>query len=258
MRILVGALALAGCGAGEGTWAVETWGEDYIEQQIPAEVFADGCTVAYEELAVVMTGRRLVDGNGDTAGELAAVEVYDLTVPGPVSMGAVPVPADHYTSVVVTIAPSDEAVAATASADQVAELAAAGASVLADGTLTCGSASGHFRWTFTESTTYGCEPLDLTIPAGGEDTTQITIHGDHLFYDGLENPDAAVRGQAILDADADADGEITLAELDAVSIPALGYEVGQYSDVVTLREFVSHLTRTLAHVDGEGECAVDL
>ena len=100
--------------------------------------------------------------------------------------------------------------------------------------------------------------VNLTIPAGGEDTTQITIHGDHLFYDGLEDPDAAVRGRAVLEADADDDGEITLAELEAVSIPALGYAVGQHSDVLTLRDFIGHLTRTIGHVDGEGECRVDL
>lgn len=258
MRRAILGLVLAGCSAGEGTWTVTTWGEEYIEEAVPAEVFADGCAVTFDEFVVVMTERQLRDGNGAVAGELRDAEAYDLTVPGPEPMGAVPVAADHYSSVVVTIAPAADAVPATASAEQVAELDAAGASVLVDGTLSCGGTSGSFRWAFSESTTYGCEPLDLTIPAGGDDTTEITIHGDHLFYDGLENPDAAVRGEAILAADADADGEITLAELDAVSIPALGYEVGQYSDVVTLRGFVSHLTRTLAHVDGEGECVVDL
>lgn len=115
-----------------------------------------------------------------------------------------------------------------------------------------------FDWSFDTDTTYNCEPEDLTIPAGGEDGTELTIHGDHLFYDGLENPDAEVRGAAIADADADADGVVTQAELDLVQVATLGYEVGQYSEVTTLGDFVSFLTRTLGHVDGEGHCQVDL
>ena len=34
------ALMLLGCGSGE--WDVETWGEEYIEEEIPADVFEDG------------------------------------------------------------------------------------------------------------------------------------------------------------------------------------------------------------------------
>jgi hypothetical protein len=81
-------------------------------------------------------------------------------------------------------------------------------------------------------------------------TVPLAIHGDHLFYDGLENPDAVVRGVAIAEADADADGTVTLDELDAVHVAGLGYEVGQYSDVTTLGEFVTFLTRTLGQPRG--------
>jgi hypothetical protein len=224
---------LAACG-GQGDWAVLTWGEDYIERQIPAEAFEDGCSASFDTFSVSFARRELLDGNGEVAGELATGEAHDLTVPGPVSMGTVSVLADHYSRVLVEVD-----------------------SVQVEGTLACGGTDKHFRWAFDEPTVYDCAPEDLTIPAGGEDHTELTVHGDHLFYDGLENTDAAVRGQPLLQADTDEDGEITLAELEAVSIPALGYDVGQYSDVLDLRAFVSHLSRTLVHVDGEGECLVD-
>lgn len=256
-RMALLCLGLVACG-GEGDWVVQTWGEEYIEQQIPADAFEDGCSARFDTFLVTMAARELLDGDGEVVGALTPAEIYDLTVEGPTSMGTVAVPADHYSEVVVRIAPDASAVAATASPEAADALTAAGASVLVDGTLTCGGADKHFRWTFAESTTYRCAPADLTIPAGGSDTTEVTVHGDHLFYDGLENADAAVRGQALFDADADADGEIALEELQAVSIPTLGYEVGQYSDVLDLRQFVSHLTRTLVHIDGEGECLVDL
>jgi len=238
MRASSCCLLIVACG-GEGAWTVETWGEEYIEQAIPADVFADGCSVVYDAFVVSMAEVALFDGDGTRVGDLGGPAFYDMVVPGPTPMGEVGVPADHYSSVELLVA-SDP-----------------GPSVEVAGTLTCGAGSAHFQWAFDESTMYGCVPADLTIPPNASDSTQITIHGDHLFYDGLENQDATVRGAEILAADADADGEITLDELDAVSIPALGYEVGQFSDVLTLRQFVSHLTRTIGHIDGEGECRVD-
>jgi hypothetical protein len=232
-------LLLAACG-GEGDWLVETWGEDYIEDTLPAEIFADGCSVTYDAFVVSFTGITLLDGEGEAMGEVPA-QVLDLTEPGPVQLGAVTVAADHYSSVRVVVGPAPDS----------------GEAVRAEGTVACGGQSAHFAWAFDVETIYDCEPPDLTIPGGGSDTTQLTIHGDHLFYDGLVNADAEVRGQAILDADADADGEITPEELRAVSIPALGYEVGEYSDVLDLYAFVEHLSRTIGHIDGEGECLVD-
>jgi hypothetical protein len=228
-------LGLAACGGGQGDWVVQTWGEDYIEQQIPAEVFTDGCSVRYDTFEVSFARRQLLDGNGEVAGELPPAEIYDLTTPGPVSMGSVSVLADHYSRIAVEVD-----------------------AVEVEGTLSCAGEDKVFRWAFDEHTVYDCEPADLTIPTGGEDRTELTVHGDHLFYDGLASADAAVRGEPLLEADADGDGEITLAELEAVSVPALGYGVGPYSDVLDLRSFVSHLARTLVHVDGEGECLVDL
>ena len=230
MRAMPGLIALAAC-AGEGTWTVETWGEDYVERGIPSEVFVDGCSVVYGEMVIATTSVELIDGDGLVVGDVGGAMPIDLVIPGPTEVGAATVPADHYSEVDFAIA-----------------------SVLVDGTLSCPNGEARFRWTFEEPTTYTCDPPDLTIPIRAEDSTQITIHGDHLFYDGLENPDAAVRGAEILAADADGDGEITLHELEAVSIPALGFDVGQQSDVVTLRQFVSRLTRTIGHVDGEGEC----
>jgi hypothetical protein len=231
------ALMLWGCGSGE--WNVETRGEEYIEEEIPAEVFEDGCAVTYDTFLIDLTEASLLDGNGDSAGDVPT-DVFEMTTPGPQDVGSASVDATHYSTARFRISPSN------------------GSSVEAAGTLTCPGSTVAFDWAFETDTTYFCEPEDLTIPAGGEATTQLTIHGDHLFYDGLENPDAVVRGVAIAEADADADGTVTLAELDAVNVAGLGYQVGQYSDVSTLGEFVTFLTQTLGHIDGEGHCHVNL
>ena len=230
-------LPLVACSGGD--WAVTTWGEEYIEEEIPAAAFADGCSVVYDTFALEITEAALLDGNGDVAGDVPAGR-FELTTVGPQDLGAVEVRATHYGTARFVVAPAD------------------GDAVHVAGTMTCGPSSVTFDWSFDTATTYLCEPEDLTIPAGGESSTQLTIHGDHLFYDGLEAADAVIRGQAFVDADADGDGEVTLAELGDVDVASLGYSVGQYSSVTDLAGFVTFLTQTLGHVDGEGHCQVNL
>ena len=235
MRTLLLTLPLlAACG--EGTWIATTWGEDYIEQGIPASEFADGCWVEFSAFEVQITEAALLDGDGEVVGD-AGVGRFELTEPGPQELGRADVAAKTYATARFRIAPTD------------------GPSVRAAGTLSCGEDQAvGFDWAFSTDTTYVCEPTDLTLAAGGEGTTELTVHGDHLFYDGLEDPDASVRGQAILDADGDADGEVTLQELGSVSVAGLGYTVGSASEVEDLAAFVEHLTTTVGHVDGEGHC----
>lgn len=231
--------ALGACGSGE--WVVTTWGEEYIEEEIPAAVFADGCSATYDEFQISLTEVALLDGNGDVVADVPDPGLFDLTEPGPSEVGRVSAPATHYDTVRFVLGPDGSH-----------------PSLVVGGTLTCGAEAVTFDWSFDTETVYTCAPEALTIPAGGTAQSELTIHGDHLFYDGLENPDAEVRGEAIVAADADADGEVTLAELSQVDVAPLGYRVGQYSDVTTLDAFVGFLTRTLGHIDGEGHCQVDL
>lgn len=235
--LLLSLSLLSACGSGE--WTATTWGEDYIESGIPASAFADGCAVTFDTFDVAITEAALLDGDGEVAGEVEAGRI-DMHASGPHTLGTTSVPSGFYDRARFTIAPTEDA------------------AVHAAGSLTCGETTVTFDWSFDTTTTYLCEPADLQIPSGGTATTELTVHGDHLFYDGLENADAEVRGQAIVDADADEDGIVTLDELAAVEIAPLGYAVGRFSEVNDLAAFVAHLTRTVGHVDGEGHCTVDL
>jgi hypothetical protein len=98
----------------------------------------------------------------------------------------------------------------------------------------------------------------LVVPTGGAVQAQITIHGDHLFYDDLQSSEAKIRFDAIAGADANADHQVTLDELAAVDLtylPTGQYGTGSVPDVRNLREFVTYLVYTLGHFDGEGECS---
>ena len=232
-------LLLSACGS--GTWVVETWGEDYIEAGIPAADFADGCALTYDKFEVTFTEVWLIDGNDEQAAALDAPFVIDLTEPGPTELGRADVKPNSYDTVHMRIAPD-----------------AGAPSVIAEGTLTCDGEAKTFAWAFDTDTTYGCEPDELSIAAGGEDRSQLTIHGDHLWYDSLSAEDAEVRGQHIAAADADDDDVITQAELAAVPVAPTGLDVGPYSTVTDLGAYVRFLTQTVGHIDGEGHCQVDL
>ncbi|MCB9692990.1 MAG: hypothetical protein H6736_14360, partial [Alphaproteobacteria bacterium] len=80
------ALLLVGCG-GEGSWEVETYGEPYIEQGIPASAFEDGCSARFSQFSVVITKSALVDGDGVELGGLEAPLTVDVHAPGPHPVG---------------------------------------------------------------------------------------------------------------------------------------------------------------------------
>ena len=62
-RLLCLSLLLAACGT-PGPWATEIYGEDFLEQGIPAEAFDDGCSASFDTFLVSVTERALLDGAG--------------------------------------------------------------------------------------------------------------------------------------------------------------------------------------------------
>ncbi len=250
---LLATLLLTGCST--GTWTLTTWGEEFIEEGIPADGFADGCEVVFDEFLIVLSNPALRDGDGNSVSELPISQLFDLTQPGPHEVGSDNVPATTYARTTVQVAPLlDQTTAGNATDAQLARME--GLTLVASGTLTCDADAVDFEWAWQTETIYECEP-ELTLASGGEGVTEFTVHGDHLFYDGLENPDALLRGQAIVDADANGDGLVSRAELEVVAVAALGdYDVGSQSDVISLDDFIESLTRTLGHVDGEGHCQI--
>jgi hypothetical protein len=98
------------------------------------------------------------------------------------------------------------------------------------------------------------------VRLGNAVTMQSTIHADHLFYDDAVSPEPAVAFQIIADADTDADGIVTMAELDAKSILAeTRYQVGSNTTpdgdpIENLRQYIELQATTLGHINGEGHC----
>lgn len=105
------------------------------------------------------------------------------------------------------------------------------------------------------------------VTAGNETSVAITIHGDHLFFNGF--PEGAEGGvmrlaQWLADCDLDLDGNVTRAELEAISPSDLveiddRYQLGgsPLSPLTNMWTYVRAQLKTQGHFQGEGECPID-
>ncbi|MEW6431260.1 MAG: hypothetical protein AB1730_07095 [Myxococcota bacterium] len=263
-------LLAAGCGPGVGTLSVTTWGEAYIEDGIPVDSaqvtgFVDGWTVKYERFLVVLGEFSLAKKTGEQGPKQQAAGIVNLVKPGPVELFSwKDVPAAKWDRVSYGIGPAKSSATGIGAIDasDVERMKTGGLAVYVEGSATKNGTSKRFAWGFANDTLYDeCTNMDygdgVTIPTGGQEVVQLTIHGDHFFYDDLESPEAKLRFQALADADADADGAITLDELAAVqltSLPLGQYGTGSAGSVKSLKDFIGALVRTIGHYRGEGEC----
>lgn len=264
-HLMVAFLVVASGCTGSGNLSLTTWGEDYIEKEIPASAFEDGWSVKYTKFIVSFRDFTLATKTGTKGPVQKSPSLADVTKPGPTELEKFEsIPALKYDAVSYAVGPASAdsvGVGAIASAD-VEAMKSGASSVWVEGSLSKGGVTKTFSWKFDTSTHYeNCTNPDFgegaTVPTGGTETVELTTHGDHLWYDDLQSPDAKLRGTAIAAADANSDGVITQAELAQVQLTTLPlgqYGTGGASSVKTLADFQRALVRTVGHYRGEGEC----
>lgn len=257
LAALMGVLGLlsTGCNdeAAQGRLAVTIYGEEYIEDRIPAADMIDGWEVTFSKFLVAVGG---VEADGTP---LEGGYVFDLRQSSGGTghgVGGVEVEAGVVEILDYTVGPASADATGNASADDVAAMADAGDSIWVAGTAVREDVTMSFQWHFATTTPYvACETAQ-DVPSDGEATSQITIHADHLFYDDLDSAEPNVAFDLIASADADADGDVTEAELRALDITGQArYQVGS-RDITDLWSFIEAQTETLGHIDGEGHCDV--
>lgn len=258
---------VTGCADDEnGTVFLSTWGEEFIERGIPREEFEDRYEVEFDTFLITLGD---LDARG-TAGELRDERTWlvDLTTPGPHDLALHAVANGEYGEVSYRVRPIDADTIVHGSATEEARerMLEGPYSILVEGSAYSSGKSFAFSWAFDTSTLYQrCRQVideettvfGFSVGTGKMTTLELTIHGDHLFYDDLAADDAGLRFEAFAAADADEDGQITLEELAAVpliDLPADLYGTGNYSDVNDLAAYVRALTTTLGHFNGEGHC----
>jgi hypothetical protein len=156
-----------------------------------------------------------------------------------------------------------------ATADDVELLQSDEASVHVEGTATSpDNVKKTFSWSFAPATWFedchgvqdGKDVEGVLVTNGGSEEVELTVHGDHFFYDDLQGEEAGPRFQAYADADANEDGEVTLEEMDEVPLYTIPIDKGTYGtgalgNVDTLGQYVRTLARTIGHYRGEGSCS---
>lgn len=251
-RVTIVGLLLAACADDEdrGTLVVRVYGEAFIEEGIPSGVFNDGWTIQFSKYLVALDGivaegaeddgRYVFDLHQGTGGD--GREVTTLDVPsGDQLLG-------------FRIGPGGAATGGNATAADKAMLMSGGLGLFVEGVATKDDTNIAFAFGFDSDTTYHeCEVVD-GVSAGSDATTTITIHADHIFYDDLESTMPNTSFDLIAASDADMDGTITKDELRARDITTEArYQVGS-QDIDNLWDYMTALSRTVGHIDGEGEC----
>lgn len=219
MRLLL--LFLIGCG-NAGLVEVTAYGEAFIEDGFTTD---DGWTVRFSRFDVNVAHLAIAGS------DYAARETVDLTTPSD-GVGQrivwLKVPADTYTHGAFALGPIE-----------------------IDGTATKGAETKRFAWTFPALTRYTQCETTTRVPAGGTARFEITVHADHFFVDSYVSHEPALGFDVLAAADTNADGDVSETELRARGIGA--FDPGN-EDAANLWQWLTLLSRTVGHVDGEGHC----
>lgn len=255
------ALFSFGCSPGEGDARFFVLGEDYIEQQIPAADVADGWTITFNRFLVVVSDIEMLDSELDSGLVEAQPRIYDLTQPGPHLVGL----AGGLTAGEWSVGfRTPQATADTDGQEFVAEfdldlMRDDGYSVFIQGSATNGGTTKTFSWGFTDPVRYTRCGGDGAVEINADSLTpaELTIRGDRFFRDDLVSSNGTLRFQPFVLADADDNGQVTDAELDAVALSSLStgnYRTGGSTEATTLGEYVRFAARSLGDLTGVGRC----
>lgn len=281
--VLLAGLSSIACGTsdptgsgGEGKLSFTTWGEDYVQDEIPPDSkevtgFVDGWSVKYTKFLVNFQNIQVADVKGHQAASMEGSMLFDNHVKGVKSIIDFDgVEAKAWELVSYAIAP---VTAATELSDSVSKadkqlMLDGGFSFYVDATATREDVTKHYAWGFAIGTRYsechseqaGKDEAGVVVTNNSEVEVQLTTHGDHLYYDRLQaSPDPAIstslRFDTLAAADKDEDGELTLDELDAAPLNVRLYDPSGLG-AATQGAFVSSLARTIGHFRGEGECTI--
>lgn len=129
-----------------------------------------------------------------------------------------------------------------------------------------------FRLCIPAATDYGpCSSPDgiagVSVVASADTSVHVTLHGDHLWFNTFPSGAEGTverRAQWLANCDADHDGTVTQAELEATSAAAVFTTANHYDlagspridghGIQTAWDFVRAQMSTLGHFQGEGEC----
>ena len=213
--------------AGEGSVTVNVYGEEFIEEGIPADAMQDGWAIHFDSFVISIDE---VEVGGVAIDTPESVDLASDSAGNGHLLASATVPAGDHGGPGYAVTRID-----------------------LTGSATKEGITKTFAWTFDSATHYTDCETTTKVAKDEVATFEITIHADHLFSDSLVSHDPALRFQALADADTDDDGEITRAELEAADLGS--YDPGSDGHVENLWAFLSAQSKSLGHADGEAHCA---
>jgi hypothetical protein len=259
-------LLAAACSESPGTITATVYGEDFIEEGIPAAAFSDGWSVAFDRFLISIGSIAAKAGEGAREVGVPGFFLVDLAQASGgegYELATFDAPGGTYDHYGYRIAPDQAATPVNVQAADATAMKAAGYSIRVVGSATKPGATKSFDWGFTLKLTHAHCEVSSKVDGNGV-TVQSTIHADHFFYDDAVSEEPEVAFQLIADADgmagSPADGAITPAELAAVDIRSqTRYQVGSNRDpagnaITNLRQYIELQATTLGHINGEGHC----
>ncbi|RDV36458.1 hypothetical protein DV096_18565 [Bradymonadaceae bacterium TMQ3] len=210
---------------GQGMLNIFVYGEDFVEEGIPADAMSDGWAIAFDRFQVEVTSVTVGAANFS---DVTTIEIAPPTGGEGHQLGELSVDAGTYESV-----------------DYALGTIRVGGSAEKEGV------TKTFDWTFEVPTTYGECHTTVTVAADQASRLELTIHADHLFYDSLVSEDPALVFDPLAAADTNEDGNISKEELEAALVGTL--DVGN-EEIADLWSWLEAQVATLGHIDGEGHC----
>jgi len=261
---------------GEGKLSFTTWGEEYVEEAIPPDSasaggFVDGWTVKYSKFLVNLRNITVADAGGGIALQQVGSVLFDNHVRGVKSIAQFDgIPAKAWSDVSYEIAPvaQETELSDSATEDDKQLMLQGKYSLYVEATASKGDRTKRFAWGFAIGTKYqachseqdGRDEAGVVVTNNSETVVELTTHGDHLYYDRLQSSSdpaiiTSLRFDAIAAADADDDGEISFAELNAAPLDLELYDPSGLP-ATSHGDFITSLARTVGHFRGEGECTI--
>jgi hypothetical protein len=278
--LVLGSLALAGCGestapTGDLTLAIQA--EDTISGGLMAgtgdEDITDGWSVTFSQYIAAFGEIHLVPAAGSTEFMVQPRLVIDVTtVPETgrvVRMGVLP--EGRYTfEYTMPVAEADMTRDDSVPQADFDRMIAEGCSYLIRGSATNGARTIDFDFCLDAEATYECsstEGVEGIVVSAGSTTAFLTVHGDHLFFNGFpagEEGTVVRRGGwlALVDDATGADGTLTNADLEATPISILpsteyvltGAPTVEGAAITNMALYARAQLSTQGHLNGEGEC----
>lgn len=255
------AVTAAACGPDQGSVEVLAWGEDEATEGFGADE-TDGWNVSFDHWIVGFSGVELSDPqSGDVLVGSDPFVVDFAQHADPVAVATVEADAGRLDFGWATAVPTAGTGVDPIDTALVDGMISEGAVHRVVGSANDGTTTVTFDWTFANPVVQTlCENGDdgtqgLAVPADDTASAMLTLHTDHLLWDQLGTEEANLGFAVLAGADADADGVVTMAELEAVSTLEAGFETGGF-DLPTVADFLEFGVARAVHLNGAGGCLV--